>query len=48
MARAIKLRVATWVLGGLLAVVVLLIALLHTPPVRRYALQKGVEILGRH
>ncbi|HYO81872.1 MAG TPA: hypothetical protein VES20_10750, partial [Bryobacteraceae bacterium] len=47
MARAVKLRVATWILGGLLGIVVLLIALLHTPPVRRYALKQAMEILGR-
>ena len=47
MARAVKLRVAAWILGGLLGIVVLLVALLHTPPVRRYALRQGVEILGK-
>ena len=47
MARAARLKIATWVLGGLLGILVLLIALLHTPPVRRYALNKGIEILGR-
>ena len=46
MARAIKLRVATWVLGGLLGIIVLLVALLHTPPLRRYALRQAIEILG--
>lgn len=47
MARAVRLKVAAWILGGILGIVVLLVALLHTPPVRRFALNKGVEILGK-
>ncbi|MBI3278414.1 MAG: translocation/assembly module TamB domain-containing protein [Acidobacteria bacterium] len=45
MARAV--RIAAWIAGGLLALLVFLVALLHTPPVRRFALKKGIEILEK-
>ncbi|HYP12603.1 MAG TPA: hypothetical protein VEQ63_01660, partial [Bryobacteraceae bacterium] len=41
-----RVRIAAWILGGFVAIVVLLIALLHTPPARRYALKQAVAILG--
>ena len=42
-----KLRLAVGVLAGILALLVLFLAALHTPPVRHYALKQAVEILAR-
>jgi outer membrane protein assembly complex protein YaeT len=46
---ALKLRLR-WVafgIGGLLALIVLVLSLLHTPPARRYALKQIVQIMGK-
>ena len=45
--RNLKLRVAAAVLAGVLALMVLFVAVLHTPPVRRYALKQAIQILAR-
>jgi outer membrane protein assembly complex protein YaeT len=42
-----KLRWAAWGVGALLGLIILALALLHTPPARRYALKKTVEIMDR-
>ena len=42
-----KLRWVAWGIGSLLSLVVLLVALLHTPPARRYALKQIVQILDK-
>ena len=42
-----KLRLAAAILAGALALGALLIAALHTPPIRRYALKQLVQILGK-
>lgn len=49
MARAVRgVRIAAWILGGVLALLILVLALLHTPPARRWALKKTVEVLDRN
>ncbi len=45
--RPFKLKIATAVLAGILAVLVLFVTLLHTPTVRRYALKQAIQILAR-
>src|SRR5438105_5853699 len=45
--RKLKLNVAAAILAGVLAVLVLFVALLHTPPVRRFALKQAIQILAR-
>src|SRR5437667_12027884 len=45
--RNFKLRVAAAILAGVLALLVLFVALIHTPPVRRYALKQAIQILAR-
>ena len=45
--RNFKLRVAAAILAGILALMVLLVAVVHTPPVRRYALKQAIQILAR-
>jgi uncharacterized protein involved in outer membrane biogenesis len=42
-----KLRWVAWGIGSLLSLVVLLVALLHTPPARRYALKQIVQIMDK-
>ena len=45
--RNFKLRLAAAILAGILALMVLFVAVLHTPPVRRYALKQAIQILAR-
>src|SRR5438874_13836313 len=45
--RNFKLKLAAAILAGILAVLVLFVALLHTPPVRRFALKQAIQILAR-
>src|SRR5437868_353833 len=45
--RKLKLNLAAAILAGILAVLVLFVALLHTPPVRRFALKQAIQILAR-
>jgi len=42
-----KLRLAAFILAGILALGAVLIAVLHTPPVRRFALKQLVQILDK-
>jgi outer membrane protein assembly complex protein YaeT len=42
-----KLRLAAAILAGALALGALMVAVLHTPPVRRFALKQLVQILGK-
>src|SRR5262245_59280429 len=36
-----------WGLGGLIGLIILAVALLHTPPARRWALKKTVQIMDK-
>jgi outer membrane protein assembly complex protein YaeT len=45
--RRLKLRLAATVLTGILALLVLFVALLHMRPVRRYALAQSIRMLAR-
>jgi len=45
--RKLKLRLAATVLTGIFALGLLFVALLHTPPVRRYALAQAIRMLDR-
>jgi uncharacterized protein involved in outer membrane biogenesis len=44
--RSFKLRLAVAIIGGLLGLFAILVAVIHTPPVRRYALRQVIQILG--
>jgi outer membrane protein assembly complex protein YaeT len=44
--RSFKLRLAVAIIGGLLALFAVLVAVIHTPPVRKYALRQVIQILG--
>ena len=47
MGRKLKLRLAATVLTGILALLVLFVAFLHTRPVRRYVLAQSIRMLAR-
>lgn len=46
MLRSRYIRIAAFVLGGVIAFLGLLLAGLHTPPVRRFVLRQGIRILN--
>jgi uncharacterized protein involved in outer membrane biogenesis len=44
--KSFRFRVAVWIAGTILALLVLLLVAIHTPPARRYALKQTIQILG--
>ncbi len=47
MLRSRAIRIAAFVLGGILALAAILVGVLHTPPARRYVLQQVVSALDK-